>query len=105
MWVIQKNHLRPNLLGKNRLNGNPHNTIQLESLAGFLLLLVILNAADIVEELQKNFENLRQITEYRYCGLGTRARVGAKNRGGKSVMLGNDSLEVLQDRKEQECYC
>jgi hypothetical protein len=39
----------------------------LETLASFLLLLVILNAADML----KNFENLRQITEYRYCGLGT----------------------------------
>ena len=52
----------------------------LKSLPGFLLLLVILNAADIVEELQKNFENLRQTTKHRYCGLGTGARVGAKNR-------------------------
>jgi hypothetical protein len=38
-----------------------------ESLAGFLLLMV-LNAADIAEELLKI---LHQITEYRYCGLGT----------------------------------
>ena len=39
----------------------------LEALASFLLLLVIFNAADML----KNFEILRQITEYRYCGLGT----------------------------------
>jgi hypothetical protein len=38
-----------------------------ESLAGFLLLMN-LKTADIVEELLKI---LHQITEYRYCGLGT----------------------------------
>jgi hypothetical protein len=36
-----------------------------------------------------------------------RARGGAKSKepGGAIVMLGTDGLKVLQDRKEQECYC
>jgi hypothetical protein len=39
-----------------------------EILVDFLLLLMILKAADIIEELLKI---LHQINEYRYCGLGT----------------------------------
>ena len=37
-------------------------------------------------------------------GAGRQSR-WSEEPGGEIVMLGNDSLEVLQDRKEQECYC
>ena len=58
----------------------------------------------MLQTLLKNLENLRQITEYRYCGLGMGAG-WSEEPDGEIVMLGNDGLEVLQDSKEQECYC
>ena len=52
----------------------------------------------MLQKLLKNLENLRQITEYRYCGLGTGAG-WSEEPDGEIVMLENGGFESVTRQK------